>query len=195
MTGTRETPPAEQVDPAEDPPRLDFDPHTLGLARRTVTAAVVATAVVLGLLAWSPWSSSGMTEADSDAVRARDLAIEAAAEAAIALNTVDPQKSKQTVGDWLEVSSGALHRDLARHPAQIAADIRRKGTATATKVLETAVSALDPSAGRATVLSVIEVRTTPRDGKPTVAVRRLRMLMQHIDSAWRITYLETVSST
>lgn len=190
-----EAPPAERTDPVEDPPRLDLDQRALGLARRAVTAAVAATAVVLGLLAWSPWSGDDTTAAEKDAVHARDLATEAATEAVVILNTADPRKGEQTVDDWLEVSSGALHRDLARHPAQIAANIRRKGTATAATVLEPAVAALDPSAGRATVLGVIEVHTTPRHGKPTVAVRRLRVLMQHIHSEWRITYLETVSST
>lgn len=186
--------PVEQVDPADDPMRLNLDQRAIGVARRAVVTAVLVSAVVLGLLAWSPWTDD-LTAAELDTIQARDDAREAATEALVTFNTVDPSKSRETVDEWLRLSNGALHRDLGRRPAQIAAGMRRKGTSTTATVLETAVSTLDPSAGRATVLGVIEVRTTPRGGKPTVAVRRLRVLMQHIDSKWRITYLETVRST
>jgi len=190
---TTETEPQERPDP--DPStRLRLDSRALRLGPRAVVAVVVVVLLAGGLLAWAPWGDDGPGEAAMATMRSRDAATRAATEALVTLNTSDPRQSRQTLDDWLRLSGGALHRDLGKERARIVRRMRRSGTSMTAKVLETAVSSVDPGAGRATVLGVVEINSTPRRGESTTSVRRFRVLMQHLGSTWRITYLETVKA-
>jgi Mce-associated membrane protein len=192
METATEGPHAPFEDPAA-PEKLQLDDQTVTATRRILVIAVGLLLVLGGLLVWSPWSSS-QDSAAQHLTTARDSATKAASDALIAFNTADPANAGATVDRWIGLSGGALESKLKRNRARAIQTVRRGGDSTAT-ILETAVSSIDDSAGVATVLSVVEIRSTPRGGKPSTDVSRFRVLMQRLGKTWRITYLETVRTT
>lgn len=172
---------------------LQIDGHAATLTRRFVLAALALALALGALAAWKPWSSD-KGSAEQRTVQARDGASEAASRALAALNTVDPHAAEQTVDGWIGRAGGALESKLKKGRTKAIRTMKRGGSTTAT-VLETAVSALDETAGMATILGVVEIRATPTSGKATTSVSRFRVLMQRLGTDWKITYLETVRTT
>lgn len=169
---------------------LGLDRQTVTRTRRGVAALAAVILVAVGIAVWAPWSTHN-DDAFQQAVRARDGATNAATTALVTLNTIDPARPEETVDAWLRVAGGALESKLQSSRAQAVKSMRRGPAAEAT-VLETAVASLNATAGEATVLGVVEIRSTPRKGEPTTAVSRFRVLVQRLGTEWRITYLETV---
>ncbi|RHW28508.1 hypothetical protein D0Z08_01130 [Nocardioides immobilis] len=143
---------------------------------------------------WAPWkpTSPPAGSASTAAAQARDEAAEAATDALLAFNTIDHARMDETIQRWLEVSGGELRQQVRKDRAGIRARAVRTAADTSATVLETAISSFDHGAGRATVLGVLEVRTQPARGEPTVRVVRFRVLVQHLGSAWKVTFLEAL---
>jgi Mce-associated membrane protein len=172
---------------------LSLDAATTRLAWQAAAVLAVLTVILAGLLVWAPWQDEPTTDrAAARSMTARDEAVDAATQALVTFNTIDHRHMKSTIDAWLELSGGALHRELTRDRSRITARAVRAASDTTAEVLQTAVAAFDAGAGTATVLGVVKVRTTPPRGKPTTNVARFRVLVQHLDSAWKITYLEGV---
>lgn len=160
---------------------------------RIVAVATVVAAGLGALVAWTPWQGSPPTgSTPTAATQARDEALDTATEALLAFNTIDHQRMDETIRHWLTVSGGDLHQDVRQDRAEIRKRAVRTRADTTARVIETAISSFDDGAGRATVLGVLEVRTQPADGKPTVRVVRFRVLVQHRGSDWKVTFLEAL---
>lgn len=148
-----------------------------------------------GLVMWAPWDDSAAGDpAVADAAHQRDAALAAASEALKAFNTIDHRHMDETVGNWLRLSGGALHRDLGRDRRRIITQAEATGADTTATVLKVAVSAFDSSAGEATVIGALRVQTDPQKGKSGSSLERFRVLVQHVGSTWKITYLEAVKA-
>lgn len=174
--------------------RLSLD-GLRGRGPRRLAAIVVAVALGAGALAW--WAHWQDDAGDGDRARivaSREDALQAASGGMVAFNTVDHAHIRETVDGWLEVSAGALHREVRRDRATIVARARKARTDSSAEVLQTAVAGFDEDAGKATVLGVLTIRTAPSKGEATTRTSRFRVLVQRIDSAWKITYLETVGA-
>lgn len=183
--------------PDEEAPSLALptlrlpSPRARAALAGALSLAVAATAVV----AWAPWADD--SPLDAHAVRViedRNEALAAATAGMVTFNTVDHAQVRTTVDAWLEVSAGALHREVRRDRATIASRARRAATDSSAEVVRTAISSFDEEAGKATVLGVLTVRTDPPKGRTRTRTARLRVLVQRIDSTWKLTYLETMGA-
>lgn len=174
-------------------PALSLDAATARRIWQGLAALVAIVALVSGLLVWAPWQDEPATDrATAKSMTARDGAVEAAAAALVAFNTIDHRHMKRTIDSWLSLTAGTLRRDLSRDRPRITARATKAASDTSAEVLQTALAAFDPGAGTATVLGVVKVRTTTARGKKTTNVARFRVLVQRLDSTWKITYLEGV---
>jgi hypothetical protein len=172
---------------------LQLDGPVVALTRRTALAALALVLAVGGVAIWAPWSGNEAS-AERRTIQARNGASEAGSRALAALNTVDADAPEQTVDGWIGLAGGALESKLKQGRTKAIRTMKRGGSRTAT-VLETAVSAMDETAGMATILGVVEIQATPPGGKATTSVSRFRVLMQRLGTDWKITYLETVRTT
>lgn len=196
---------AEGTDRAPLPRTHEDDSGRLALGRLTVARpaalrrwAIIAAATVVAaglgaLVAWAPWQAPPPAgPASTPAAQARDEALQTATDALLAFNTIDHERMDETIQHWLEVSGGELHQDVRHDRAAIRARAVRTAADTSASVIETAISSFDDAAGRATVLGVLEVRTQPAHGKATRREVRFRVLVQHIGSNWKVTFLEAL---
>ena len=172
---------------------LRIDASTTQRARRGLAAFVALAAIVGGLLIWAPWDAApDLTRAQARNMSARDEAVAAASAGLVALNTIDHLQMDRTIDSWLALTAGALHRDLTRDRTKITKRAVKAGSDSSAETLQTAVAAFDPNAGTATILGVVSVSTTSAKGKATTNVSRFRVLVQRLDSTWKLTYFEGV---
>ncbi|TDQ04894.1 hypothetical protein [Labedaea rhizosphaerae] len=115
-------------------------------------------------------------------VAARDGAVAGASTAAPALTTADAADPEGTVDRMTRVATGPLLANLRTQRAHWVSQIRQSGMTATGEVLEVAPSAVDPAAGTATVLVLVEV-TTSVDSSP----RQQRMIldMSRTPQGWK----------
>jgi Mce-associated membrane protein len=161
-----------------------------GVALLAAAAALVVAAVAA---AWFGWSWYRAANAGPPAYsRARDQALQAGEQAVQNFNTLDYRHVSRGIGLWLQSSTGSLHSQVLRGRAQFEQQVRRAKTITTARVLDGAVTALNTSAGTATVIVALQVTVIPPAGSPVVKQNRLEAGLSRTPSGWKLSTIDQV---
>ncbi|RZQ63289.1 hypothetical protein EWH70_16310 [Amycolatopsis suaedae] len=152
----------------------------------------VLAALAVAAAAWTGWSWwSASDDAELTVARERDAVVAAATEGLAVLNTMDHRRAQADVARWLEVTTGQLAKDLSGdrelHQRR-ATDTATVATAT---VNRTAVAELDPGAGTARLLAVVDVRLSTRGAPPADTRSRLDVQLNRTESGWKVSAVQS----
>jgi Mce-associated membrane protein len=156
-----------------------------------LTAARAAALLAAGAAAWGGWSWYAAAH-DSRAALAltRDQVLAAGEQAVQNLNTLDWSHLDSGLALWDQSTTGDLHTQLAQGRADFTKQVAQARTVTTARVLDGAVTELDPGAGRAAVMVALQITVTPDGG--TAAVKQSRMLGQltRTPQGWKLSALQ-----
>ncbi|WP_370939042.1 hypothetical protein [Amycolatopsis sp. cg13] len=162
------------------------------LSGRVLTALAVVAVLAAAWFGWSWWSAA---QDDSLARgRARDAVLAAASTSLVTLNTIDYRTSAVDVDRWISATTGQYGKDLSGdRQMQIDRAKRAKIVSTASLV-QAAVTDLDPSAGTARLIAILNVRVSTGDGAPSAKQARLAVDFARDGDAWKIGAVQAVGS-
>ncbi len=160
----------------------------------TRALAVVAAVAVLAA-AWSGWSWwSAATDDGLARGREREAVLAAASGQLETLNTIDYRTGVQDVDRWLGVTTGRLEQDLtADRQTQIDRADTGKTVATA-KLKQAVVTELDPVAGTARLMAVLDVKVSTGGGSAAPKVSRLTVDYQRVEDGWKVGAVQAAGS-
>jgi len=137
---------------------------------------LIATALVLAILAalfaaWSGWSwYRASTAGPPPDAQLRDQVLQAGEQAVQNFNTLDYRKGR----------------------AQFESQIQQTKTITTARVLDGALTALNPRAGTASILVAVQITVTPANGSPVTKQSRLVGTLAKTASGWKLSQLGQV---
>ncbi|MBB4684942.1 hypothetical protein [Amycolatopsis jiangsuensis] len=152
---------------------------------------------VVGVLAaaWFGWSWWQAAHDDGFARgRDRDAVLAAAGTELVTLNTVDYHSGAADVDRWIAATTGQYGKDLAGdRQLQIQRATSTKTVSTASLV-QAAVTDLDPAAGTARLIAVLDVRVSTGGGAATAKQARLSVDFAREGEAWKVGGVQAVGS-
>ena len=167
-------------------------------ARWWLADPLVATALVLAILAalfaaWSGWSwyRASTTGPPPDA-QLRDQALQAGEQAVQNFNTLDYRKVAAGLALWEQSSTGPLHTEIIKGRAQFERQIQGTKTITTARILDGALTALNPRAGTAGIIVAVQITVTPANGSPVTKQSRLVGTLAKTASGWKLSQLGQV---
>ena len=166
--------------------------------RGWVSEPLVATAVVLAALAalfaaWSGWSwYRASTAGPPPGVQLRDQVQQAGEQAVQNFNTLDYRKVAAGLALWEQSSTGPLHTEISTGRAQFERQIKQTKTITTARVLDGALTALNPRAGTASIIVAVQITVTPASGSPVTKQSRLAGTLTKTSSGWKLSQLGQV---
>jgi Mce-associated membrane protein len=159
---------------------------------------LVATALVLATLAalfaaWSGWSwyRASAAAAPPDA-QLRDQVLQAGEQAVQNFNTLDYRKVAAGLALWEQSSTGPLHTEISNGRAQFEQQIQQTKTITTARILDGALTALNPRAGTASIIVAVQITVTPATGSPATKQARLIGTLAKTPSGWKLSQLGQV---
>jgi Mce-associated membrane protein len=162
------------------------------------TAPLVATALVLAVLAavfaaWSGWSwyRASTTGPPQDA-QLRDQVLQAGEQAVQNFNTLDYRRVAAGLALWEQSSTGPLHTEVRAGRAQFERQIQQTKTITTARILDGALTALNPRAGTASIIVAVRITVTPAQGTPVTKQSRLAGTLTRTASGWKLSALGQV---
>jgi Mce-associated membrane protein len=159
---------------------------------------LVATALVLAILAalfaaWSGWSwYRASTAGPPPGAQLRDQALQAGEQAVQNFNTLDYRKVAAGLALWEQSSTGPLHTEISKGRAQFEQQIQQTKTITTARVLDGALTALNPRAGTASIIVAVQITVTPASGSPVIKQSRLVGTLAKTASGWKLSQLGQV---
>ena len=159
---------------------------------------LVATAVVLAALAalfaaWSGWSwYRASTAGPPPGVQLRDQVLQAGEQAVQNFNTLDYRKVAAGLALWEQSSTGPLHTEISTGRAQFERQIKQTKTITTARILDGALTALNPRAGTASIIVAVQITVTPASGPPVTKQSRLAGTLTKTSSGWKLSQLGQV---
>lgn len=181
-----EPPPAKGLAAEQPPPR-----SRSALVVSAVVLAACLAFFVAGLV-------MHLTAGGSSAARLAQLRDEVLLDArqdVVVLNTLDYRSVEQGLRRWSAASTGTLHDSLTKVGPTTRQHIVAAHKVTTAKVLDAAVTYLDPNAGSASVIASVELHVATPGGSATVKRERLRAEMARVDGTWKVSSLEQVGVT
>ena len=166
--------------------------------RGWVSEPLVATAVVLAALAalfaaWSGWSwYRASTAGPPPGVQLRDQVLQAGEQAVQNFNTLDYRKVAAGLALWEQSSTGPLHAEISTGRAQFERQIKQTKTITTARILDGALTALNPRAGTASIIVAVQITVTPASGSPVTKQSRLAGTLTKTSSGWKLSQLGQV---
>ncbi|MFI0404615.1 hypothetical protein [Actinomadura sp. 3N508] len=158
-------------------------------------AGYVLTAAATAFLCLSLWSlvQSGRG-ADHDLAAARDEVSRTAVRDLALLNSIDPKVAELDLAHWLDVATGPFHDALERDMPNARARFAKQKAPSQGRVTALAVTALDRSAGEATVIASVRIRTGPSGAAGAAAEgteqrERYEVGMRRVGGVWKISSL------
>ncbi|MEV6611111.1 hypothetical protein [Kutzneria sp. NPDC051319] len=151
---------------------------------------VVLAAVFAAWGGWSWWSA-----AHDDArlfALDREAVTQAAGRDIAALNTLDYRKIDDGLKQWLAVSTGTLHDQLAQTGVDSRKQLEQAKTVTTAQVVDTAVTALDQRAGTARLIAAVQLDVTPEGGQKTAKRTRFQADLTRTVNGWKVSALAPV---
>jgi Mce-associated membrane protein len=144
---------------------------------------VLVAVVVLAITSGTPTvTGTPVAMPVNPVVAARDGSVAAASTAAVALSSLDARDPEGTVDRMEQIATGSLLDELRANRVQRIAQIRQAAVLTTAEVLTAAASAVDPGAGKATVLVLVKVTTT---GPPPPRQLRVVLEMTRTPQGWK----------
>ncbi|MEU9848424.1 hypothetical protein [Streptomyces sp. NPDC047985] len=162
---------------------------------RTVTgwAAVLVAALVCAMGGWSYARARG--DDTLAYAKSRDAALAAGRHHLARLNSLDGRNAR-SVDDglrlWLDASTGPLHDQLARTRKKDASDLSRSGGTARGTVTDAALTALDERTGTAALIATVDVRITPRTGRPGTERKRFEATLVRTGDGWKVKALAAI---
>lgn len=156
---------------------------------------LVATALVLAILAalfaaWSGWSwYRASTAGPPPDAQLRDQALQAGEQAVQNFNTLDYRNVAAGLALWEQSSTGPLHTEISKGRAQFEQQIQQTKTVTTARVLDGALTALNPRAGTASIIVAVQITVTPANGSPVTKQSRLVGTLAKTASGWKLSQL------
>ena len=167
-------------------------------ARGWVAQPLVATALALAVLAavfaaWSGWSwyRASTAAAPADA-QLRDQVLQAGEQAVQNFNTLDYRKVAAGLALWEQSSTGPLHTEISAGRTQFERQIQQTKTITTARILDGALTALNPRAGTASIIAAVQITVTPANGSPVTKQSRLVGTLAKTASGWKLSQLGQV---
>ena len=166
--------------------------------RGWVSEPLVATAVVLAALAalfaaWSGWSwYRASTAGPPPGVQLRDQVLQAGEQAVQNFNTLDYRNVAAGLALWEQSSTGPLHAEISTGRAQFERQIKQTKTITTARILDGALTALNPRAGTASIIVAVQITVTPASGSPVTKQSRLAGTLTKTSSGWKLSQLGQV---
>jgi Mce-associated membrane protein len=167
-------------------------------ARRWLAEPLIATALVLtvlaaGFAAWSGWAVYRASNAGPPAsAQLRDRVLQAGEQAVQNFNTLDYRKVAAGLALWEQSSTGPLHTEIAAGRAQFTSQIEQTKTVTTARILDGALTALNPKAGTASIMVAVQITVTPASGTPVTKQSRLLGTLARTPSGWKLSALGQV---
>jgi Mce-associated membrane protein len=167
-------------------------------ARGWLAQPLVATALVLAILAalfaaWSGWSwYRASTAGPPPDAQLRDQVLQAGEQAVQNFNTLDYRKVAAGLALWEQSSTGPLHTEISKGRAQFEQQIQQTKTITTARILDGALTALNPRAGTASIMVAVQITVTPANGSPVIKQSRLIGTLAKTASGWKLSQLGQV---
>jgi Mce-associated membrane protein len=164
-------------------------------ARGWLAEPVVATALVLAVLAalfaaWSGWSwYRASTAGPPPDAQLRDRVLQAGEQAVQNFNTLDYRKVAAGLALWEQSSTGPLHTEIIKGRTQFEQQIQQTKTITTARILDGALTALNPRAGTASIIVAVQITVTPANGSPVTKQSRLVGTLAKTASGWKLSQL------
>jgi Mce-associated membrane protein len=156
---------------------------------------LVATALVLAILAalfaaWSGWSwhRASIAGPPPDA-QLRDQVLQAGEQAVQNFNTLDYRKVAAGLALWEQSSTGPLRTEISNGRTQFERQIQQTKTITTARILDAALTALNPRAGTASIIAAVQITVTPAKGSPVTKQSRLVGTLAKTASGWKLSQL------
>ena len=163
--------------------------------RRWLAEPVVAAALVLAILAalfaaWSGWSwYRASTAGPPPDAQLRDQVLQAGEQAVQNFNTLDYRKVAAGLALWEQSSTGPLRAEISKGRAQFEQQIQQTKTITTARILDGALTALNPQAGTASIIVAVQITVTPASGSPVTKQSRLVGTLAKTASGWKLSQL------
>ena len=167
-------------------------------ARGWLAEPLVATALALAVLAalfaaWSGWSVYRASNAGPPAAaQLRDQVLQAGEQGVQNFNTLDYRHVAAGLALWEQSSTGPLHTEIVAGRAQFTRQIEQTKTVTTARILDAALTALNPRAGTASVIVAVQITVTPASGSPVTKQSRLLGTLAKTPSGWKLSALGQV---
>lgn len=156
-----------------------------------ILVAVIAAASLV-----SAWSGYGWWTAvhgeQAQIMRARDGAVEATAQALVNFHTLDHRNVHEGLDSWERSATGRFLDDLRKGRARDAQAVRDSKTSTVGRTVSASVLGVDPHAGKATAIGVVEIVVTPEQGTPVTKRDRVQVELARTSTGWKLTSLAPV---
>lgn len=154
--------------------------------RMAIAVAAVLAVLATGTAGWFgiSWFRAAHDES-LDLAATRDLVLREAQQIAVNLNTLDYENVQPGLDRWISSSTGQLEKEFRSNRRSYADAITQARTKTEARVLDAAVAELDPRAGTARVLLIVDVTATKDKGEPVVNRQRLQMDMSRTEQGWK----------
>jgi Mce-associated membrane protein len=163
------------------------------LAEPLVATALVLAVLAAGFAAWSGWSLYQASKAGSPAATPlRDQVLQAGEQAVQNFNTLDYRKVAAGLTLWEQSSTGPLHAEISAGRTRFTQQIEQTKTVTTARILDGALTALDPRAGTASVMVAVQITVTPVSGSPVTKQSRLLGTLTRTQAGWKLSALGQV---
>jgi Mce-associated membrane protein len=161
---------------------------------------LVATAAALAVIAaacaaWFGVSWYNAAHSSSAALaRTRDQVLESGQQAVINLNTLDYRNAAAGLQTWLASSTGDLHTQLAHALGTEVKLVQQEQHSTNARILDSAITALDPAGGTATAMFAVDITVTPAKGNPYSEYQAEVAQLAKTTSGWKLSGLTYATS-
>jgi len=163
------------------------------LAEPLVATALVLAVLAAGFAAWSGWSLYQASTAGPPAsAQLRDQVLQAGEQAVQNFNTLDYRKVAAGLALWEQSSTGPLHAEIIAGHSQFTRQIAATKTVTTARILDGALTSLNPGAGTASIMAAVQITVTPASGSPVTKQSRLLGTLTRTPSGWKLSALGQV---
>ena len=156
-----------------------------------VLAALTACAVVAAALLGASWVGASGDPA-VDAARTRDEVLDVTQRELVQINTIDWHAPDGGLGAWQQQVTGPLAQQVAKNRQDNVTNIRNARTVTRARVLDAALTRLEPNAGRASAIAALEVTVTPDGGQPATKFTRVDAGAVRTPQGWKLESVQVV---
>ena len=166
--------------------------------RRRLSDPLLATALVLVVVAaafagWAGWSWYQASSTGPPAsAQLRDQVLQAGEQAVQNFNTLDYRNVAAGLALWEQSSTGPLRTEISTGRAQFESQIKQTKTITTARILDGALTALNPRAGTASIIVAVQITVTPASGSPVTKQSRLAGTLTKTSSGWKLSQLGQV---